>query len=319
VKDLRAYFSLVRFSHSVFALPFALCGAWLASGGMPPARVLLLILGCAVSARTAAMAFNRLVDREIDAQNPRTSARELPSGRLPAAAVRILVVLASAAFVLLAFGLNRLAGLLSFPVLAVLLAYSYVKRLSAAAHFVLGLALALAPLGAWIAVRGSFAPMQSGSFAPMQDGSFAPMQDGSFAPGPGGSGLLPVLCLAAAVLTWVAGFDLIYACQDVEFDRAARLHSIPARFGVGKALWLSSVLHVATVAGLVLVGSSAGLSFIWWVAVALVALLLLWEHSLVSKDDLSRVDAAFFTVNGWVSVLLFVGLALDRGVLGGAR
>jgi 4-hydroxybenzoate polyprenyltransferase len=172
-------------------------------------------------------------------------------------------------------------------VLAVLLAYSYVKRFSFAAHFVLGLALSLAPLGAWIAVRGSL-----------------------------GGEAVPVLWLAGAVLTWVAGFDLIYACQDVEFDRQAHLHSIPARFGIGRALGLSSALHALTVACLVLVGRVGGLSLIWWGAVALVALLLVWEHSLVSKDDLSRVDAAFFTVNGWVSVLLFLGLALDRGVLG---
>ena len=287
MRRLRDYLSLVKFSHSVFALPFALCGAWLGSGGAPPVRVLLLVVGCAVAARTAAMGFNRLVDRELDARNPRTRARELPAGRVSAAAVAALVAVASCLFVLLAFALNRLSGLLAFPVLAVLLLYSFVKRFSFAAHFVLGLALALAPLGAWIAVRGSL-----------------------------GGEAVPVLWLAGGVLSWVAGFDLIYACQDVEFDRQARLHSIPARFGIGRALGLSSVLHAVTVVCLVLVGRVAGLSFIWWGALAVVALLLVWEHSLVSKNDLSRVDAAFFTVNGWVSVLLFLGLALDRGVLG---
>jgi len=290
VTRVREYLSLVKFSHSVFALPFALCGAWLASGRVPPVRVLLLVVGCAVAARTAAMAFNRLVDREIDARNPRTRARELPSGRVSTISAAALVASASAVFVVLAFALNRTSGLLSFPVLGVLLAYSYVKRFSLAAHFVLGLALALAPLGAWIAVRGGF----------------------------DGADPAPVLWLAGAVLTWVAGFDLIYACQDVEFDRSARLHSIPARLGIGRALALSSSLHVATVVCLVFVGRRASLSFIWWAAVAVAALLLAWEHSLVSKDDLSRVDAAFFTVNGWVSVLLFFGLALDRGFLGGS-
>jgi 4-hydroxybenzoate polyprenyltransferase len=289
VRDL---LSLVKFSHSVFALPFALCGAWLAAGGIPPARTLLLVVLCAVAARTAAMAFNRLVDRRIDARNPRTSARELPAGRESAATALLLVVLASAAFVAAAFALNRLAGTLAVPVLLVLLAYSYVKRVSSGAHFVLGLALALAPLGAWVAVRGG----TGGDF---------------------GTGLAPVLWLAGSVFAWVSGFDLIYACQDVEFDRAERLHSIPARLGIAGALRLSSLLHVLTVAGLVLVGVTAQLSFIWWGAVVLAAALLVWEHSLVSKDDLSRVDAAFFTVNGWVSVLVFAGLALDRGVLGG--
>jgi len=290
VSRVRHFLSLVRFSHSVFALPFALCGAWLAQGGVPPARVLLLVVLCAVAARTAAMAFNRLADRHIDARNPRTSSRELPSGVLSAAAVAAVVLVASAAFVLLAFALNPVAGRLALPVLAVLLAYSYVKRFSSAAHFVLGLALALAPVGAWIAVRGTLVV----------------------------PGAVPVLWLGAAVLAWVAGFDLIYACQDVEFDRAEGLHSIPARLGVGRALGLSSILHAITLLCLVQVGRGAGLSFIWWCAVLVAGALLAWEHSLISKDDLSRVDAAFFTVNGWVSVLLFAGLALDRGVLGGA-
>jgi 4-hydroxybenzoate polyprenyltransferase len=290
VTRLRDWFSLVRFSHSIFALPFALCGAWLASGGLPPARVLVLVVLCAVAARTAAMAFNRVVDREIDARNPRTEGREIPKGRISAAGASVLVALASAAFVLLAFALNRTSGILSLPVLLVLLAYSYVKRVSASAHFVLGLALALAPLGAWVAVRGEIA----------------------------GASVVPVLWLAGAVLTWVAGFDLIYACQDVEFDRRTKLHSIPARLGVGRALRISVLLHVATVACLVLVGTSAGLSYVWWAAVLVAALLLAWEHSLVSERDLSRVNAAFFTVNGWVSVLLFVGLALDRGMHGGS-
>ncbi len=287
---LRDWFSLVRFSHSIFALPFALCGAWLASGGLPPARALVLVVLCAVAARTAAMAFNRVVDREIDARNPRTEGREIPKGRISAGGATVLVALASAAFVLLAFALNRTSGFLSIPVLLVLLAYSYVKRVSASAHFVLGLALALAPLGAWVAVRGEIA----------------------------GASLVPVLWLAGAVLTWVAGFDLIYACQDVEFDRRTKLHSIPARLGVGRALRLSILLHVATVACLVLVGTTARLSYPWMAAVLVAAVLLAWEHSLVSERDLSRVNAAFFTVNGWVSVLLFAGLALDRGLGGRA-
>lgn len=281
------WFALVRFSHSVFALPFALAGAWLAADGVPPARTLVLIVVCAVSARTAAMGFNRLVDRDIDALNPRTSGREIPSGTLSASAVGLLVLVACATFVLAAYALHALAGRLSFGVIAILLSYSFVKRFSVLAHVVLGIALALAPLGAWIAVRGAFdAP------------------------------LAPVLWLALAVTTWVAGFDLIYACQDAAFDEKAGLHSVPARFGVGFALALSSVLHVCTALALVLVGISAQLGWIWWLAVALAALALVYEHRLVSKDDLSRVNAAFFTVNGWIGVGLFVGLALDQALLG---
>lgn len=288
MSTLRDWFSLVRFSHSVFALPFALCGAWLAAGGPPGWRIAILVVACAVAARTAAMGFNRLVDRAIDAENPRTARREIPAGKLGTGAVRALVVFASAAFVALAFALNPLAGWLATPVLVVLLGYSYVKRVCSGAHLVLGLALALAPLGAWVAVRGAIEP-----------------------------DVTPVLWLAAAVLTWVAGFDLIYACQDADFDRRKGLHSIPARFGVANALRASSALHVATVAALVLVGTTAGLGWPWWVALAVCAALLVWQHRLVAPDDLSRVDLAFFTLNGWVGVGLFAGLALDRAIANG--
>lgn len=287
---VRDWLSLVRFSHSVFALPFALQGAWLAAGGVPRARVLALVVACAVTARTAAMGFNRLVDRRIDAANPRTRGRELPAGTLSPASVGLLVVLASALFVACAALLNPLAGALSLPVLLVLLGYSYFKRFSWLAHLVLGLALGLAPLGAWVAVRGSV-----------------------------GSDVVPVLWLALAVTTWVAGFDLVYACQDAEFDRGAGLHSVPARFGIARALALSSLLHVVTVGSLAMVGVTAELSFVWWGALVLTALLLAWEHSLVSARDLSRVDVAFFTINGWIGVGLFLGLALDRGLFPGAH
>lgn len=282
---VRDWLSLVRFSHSIFALPFALQGAWLAAGGIPSARTLLLVVVCAVAARTAAMAFNRLVDARIDARNPRTARRELPAGTLSPRAVAALVLLASLVFVGASFALNALAGLLSAPVLAVLLGYSYFKRFSAAAHFVLGLALAIAPLGAWIAVRGDF------------EGDLA-----------------PVLWLSAGVLTWVAGFDLIYACQDAEFDRASGLHSIPAKLGVRAALWLSIALHVAALAAFACVGTSADLSWPYWCAFGICAVLLAWQHAIVSPRDLSRVDVAFFTLNGWVGVGLFLGLAIDRGL-----
>ena len=282
IAALRPWFSLVRFGHSVFALPFALASAWLAAGGLPEGRVLLLIVACAVSARTAAMAFNRWLDRHIDARNPRTAGRELPRGVLAAPAVLLLAVLSAALFVRLAFALNALCGWLSFPVLLVLLGYSAFKRFSSAAHFVLGLALALAPLGAWVAVRGDLR-----------------------------GDLAPPLLLALAVLTWVAGFDLIYACQDAAFDRAAGLHSIPARMGVKRALALSSALHVATCAALLLFARRAELGWIFHVALLGAGVLLAWQHRLVSADDLSRADLAFFTLNGWVAVGLFAGLVLD--------
>jgi 4-hydroxybenzoate polyprenyltransferase len=207
---------------------------------------------------------------------------------LSARGVAALVMLSASVFVAAAFALNTLAGVLALPVIAILFAYSLVKRVSALAHFVLGLSLALAPLGAWIAVRGDF----SGD-------------------------LRPILWLSAAVVCWVAGFDLIYACQDREFDRRAGLHSIPARFGIAFALNLSSALHVATVGALAMVAVSAHLSLVYWIAIALAALLLVWEHRLVSPLDLSRVNVAFFTINGWIGVGLFVGLVIDRALQGG--
>ncbi len=273
---------LVRFSHSIFALPFALQGAWLASRGVPPAAKLGWILLCAVSARTAAMAFNRLADRRYDASNPRTASRELPSGKLSSMSVVLLVLASSATFVLAAFQLGPLCGWLSLPVLALLLAYSLVKRWSFFAHAVLGVALGMAPLGAWLAVRGEM--------------------EGD---------LVPVLMLAFAVWSWVAGFDLIYACQDADFDRSAGLHSVPARFGIGSALRISTVLHVLTVLALLGVLFRADLSWIFGLALLAAAVLLAWQHRIVRPDDLSRVDVAFFTLNGWVGVALFVGMAAD--------
>ena len=279
----RTWLGLVKFSHSIFALPFALQGAWIAARGVPPVRTLGWILWCCVAARTAAMAFNRLVDRRLDAENPRTAGRELPRGLVAPASVAALVALASAAFVGGAYALSPLCGRLSFPVLAVVLGYSFAKRFTWAAHAWLGLSLALAPLGAWLAVTGD---------------------------------LEPPLLLAAIVLCWVAGFDLIYACQDEGFDRRAGLHSIPARFGRAAALRASRSLHSLTVVLLVSFGASADLSSIYFGSVILAALLLWWEHSLVSPEDLSRVDAAFFTANGWMGVGLFAGLAADLALAG---
>ncbi len=279
-------FRMVKFSHSVFALPFALSAAWLASGGMPGPRVLALIVLCTVAARTAAMGFNRLVDRRIDAKNPRTQTRELVSGEVSARSATILVLSSSGLFIAGAFALNPLSGWLSLPVLAVLLGYSLAKRVTWLAHLVLGLALGLAPLGAWLAVTGEL----SGALA-------AP------------------LLLALAVTTWVAGFDLIYSCQDAEVDRRQALHSVPARFGIRRALQFSILLHVLTAGALVAFGLHAELGLAYWCALVVVLGLLTWQHGLVSADDLSRVDMAFFSLNGWVGVLLFIGLATDLALV----
>lgn len=270
------YFELVRFSHTLFALPFALMALFLATPGEWPApRTAAWILVCMVGARTAAMAYNRLVDRDVDARNPRTRSRHLPAGFVRAAEVVALVVLAAAVFVAGAAALNRLALSLSPIVLIVLLGYSHLKRFTALCHFGLGVALGLAPLGVWIAVRGTI------------DAS-------AWIPG----------ILGLAVLCWVTGFDILYACQDVEFDRGAGLHSIPARLGVRRALQVARLLHVAMVGCLIGLGALAGLGPIYAVGVAATTALLVWEHRLVRADDLSRIDVAFFTVNGCISLLL---------------
>jgi 4-hydroxybenzoate polyprenyltransferase len=273
---------LVRFSHSVFALPFALASAWVAAGGVPPLDRLAWIVVCAVAARTSAMAFNRWVDRDIDAANPRTAGREIPRGAVAPRVALGLALASGVGFVAAAFALGPWCGALSFPVLALLLGYSYAKRFTWVCHLWLGACLALAPLGAWVAVLGA----------------------------PTGDLSVPLL-LAAAVVTWVAGFDLVYACQDAAFDRERGLHSIPARFGLARALAVSAALHVATTAAFVAFGLAAGLGAGFWLALAAAVALLVWQHRIVRPDDLSRVDAAFFTANGWVGVALLCGVLVD--------
>jgi 4-hydroxybenzoate polyprenyltransferase len=271
---------MIKFSHSVFALPFALTSVALAIQDAVPWTKLGWILVAMVGARSAAMGFNRLADHEIDAQNPRTANRELPRRLLSRAEVTLFVAVAAAAFVLAAWRLNPLCLSLSPIALGVVFGYSYTKRFTALSHLVLGLALAIAPVGAWVAIRGAFA-------------------------------VVPVV-LGCAVLLWVAGFDTIYACQDVDFDRRSGLHSLPARLGVRHALWAARAMHVAAVALLLLVYRLAELHAAYLGGVLLVAALLGYEHSLVRHDDLRRVDAAFFTANAWVSVAYFVGTALAR-------
>ncbi|MCX7717356.1 MAG: putative 4-hydroxybenzoate polyprenyltransferase [Candidatus Sumerlaeaceae bacterium] len=270
---------MIKFQHTVFALPFALIGALLAAGGLPPMRTTVWIVAACVFARTAAMAFNRLVDAPIDARNPRTATRALPSGALSPGFAAGLVVLSCGLFVLSAAMLNTLALTLSPVALAVLLGYSYTKRFTWLSHWVLGLALGLAPAGAWIAVAGGLAA--------------------------------PPLLLCLGVMFWTAGFDLIYACQDRDFDVREGLFSVPARFGVARALWLSSTLHVICVGCFFVAGWSAGAGWIYHLGVAAAAVLLVVEHRLVNPNDLSRIEAAFFTVNSWVGVTLLAFTALD--------
>jgi 4-hydroxybenzoate polyprenyltransferase len=279
---IRVVLEMIKFEHSVFALPFALVGALLAArgaGGLPSWRQILWIVVAMVGARSAAMTMNRIADIEYDRRNPRTAARALPAGHLSLGFAWIFTVGASALLVLAAWRLNPLALELSPLALAILFIYSYTKRFTAWSHFVLGFCLGISPAAAWIAIRGSLD--------------------------------WRMLILCAAVTLWVGGFDVLYACQDVDFDRAAGLHSIPKKFGVANALQIARAMHLAMVALLIWLAISFHLAWPAWVGIAVVALLLGYEHSLVKPNDLSKMNAAFFTVNGYISLLflLFWGAA----------
>lgn len=274
-----ALLEMIKFSHTVFALPFALTGMVLAARGLPSPAVVLGILVAMVGARTAAMAWNRIADAEIDGRNPRTAGRHLPAGLVHPLEAWALTAGGTVLLLAAARFLNPLCLRLSPLPLAVIFLYPYTKRFTSLCHFVLGLALAAAPLGAWVAVTGSW----------------------SWRPVP----------LAAAVLVWTAGFDVLYALQDFEFDRAAGLHSLPRRLGIGGSLRAAGRLHVLLVALLALQLPLFGLGAWYALGVAAVAVLLLYEHSLVTPSDLSRLDAAFFTMNGVISVVVFVATFLD--------
>ena len=280
VRALGATLSMIKFQHTLFALPFALCGAILAAEGVPPWRTIGWIVGAMVGARSAAMVFNRIADLEYDRRNPRTGSRPLVTGALGMSFAWGFLAASVALFILSAAMLNRLALLLSVPALALILSYSYAKRVTWLTHLHLGVALGLAPIGAWVAVRGDIAT--------------AP------------------LVLAAAVTLWVAGFDLIYACQDVGFDRQAGLRSFPVRFGIPAALRASNLLHLAMVALLVTLPAWTDLGWVYLAGIGVVAGLLVYEHRLVRADDLSRVNQAFFTINGWISFLVLLAMATDR-------
>jgi 4-hydroxybenzoate polyprenyltransferase len=278
-KSTRLTLEAIKWEHSIFALPFALTGAVLAARGWPRMPVLLWIVLCMVSARSAAMAFNRLVDARLDAANPRTKMRALPAGKLSAGFVAGCVVVSSAVFVLGAAMLNRLTLELALPTLAVLLAYSTMKRVTRWSHLVLGLALGIAPSAAWIAVRGALDAR--------------------------------IVVLSAAVLLWVGGFDVLYACQDFEHDRAAGLKSVPQAFGLARAFWIARGMHLGMVCLLGWLVRLFGLGWLAWAGVGTVAALLLYEHCIISPRDLRRMNAAFFTLNGVISVVFFGFFAAD--------
>jgi 4-hydroxybenzoate polyprenyltransferase len=279
LQNLKITLEMIKWEHSIFALPFALCGAMLAASGIPAWHQLAWIVVAMVSARSAAMAFNRLADASIDAANPRTSVRALPAGLLSSSFVGAFVLISCAIFVLAASQLNRLTLWLSPVALAIVLIYSYSKRFTRWSHLLLGFALGIAPAAAWIAVRGSLDPR--------------------------------ILLLTAAVTFWVAGFDVIYACQDYEFDRSHGLHSLPRHLGIPTALWIARFFHLAMLGLLVALVLVFALGKLAIVGVVAVAALLIYEHSLVRHDDLSKLNAAFFTMNGVIAVVFFVFVAAD--------
>jgi 4-hydroxybenzoate polyprenyltransferase len=279
---IRTVLEMIKFEHSVFALPFALVGALLAAraaGRLPTWQQIAWIIVAMVGARSAAMTMNRIADLDYDRRNPRTANRALPTGRLSVGFAWAFTIVASALLVVAAWQLNPLALKLSPVALAILFLYSYTKRFTSLSHFVLGFCLGISPAAAWIAIRGSLD--------------------------------LRMLILCAAVTLWVGGFDVLYACQDVEFDKSARLYSIPKRFGIARALLIARGMHIVMVGLLVWLALSFRLGWLAWAGIAVVAALLIYEHSLVKHDDLSKINAAFFTVNGYISLLflLFWGAA----------
>jgi 4-hydroxybenzoate polyprenyltransferase len=278
-KNTAVTLEMIKWEHSIFALPFALTGAVLAAGGWPTLRALGWIVVCMVAARSAAMAFNRLVDAKLDAANARTAMRALPAGMLSNGFVAGFVVVSVAMFLLGAAMLNRLALELAPAAVAVVLGYSYMKRLTRWSHVVLGLSLGIAPTAAWIAVRGSLD--------------------------------WRIVVLTGAVLLWVGGFDVLYACQDFEHDRRVGLNSVPQAFGLVPAFWIARAMHVAMLLMLCWLIALFGLGKVAMLGVAVVGILLLYEHSIISPKDLRRMDAAFFTLNGVISVVFFGFIAAD--------
>lgn len=278
-QKLVLYLKMIKFSHSVFALPFALTAAIIAADGIPSFRQIFWIIIAMVSARSGAMALNRIIDIEIDAENPRTKNRELPSGKIKVSDALIFALISFLVLVFSAYMLNPLCFKLSPLAIAVLFFYSFTKRFTWFSHFVLGLAISAAPLGAWIAIKGTFD--------------------------------WQILPIAIAVIFWLAGFDILYALQDLEFDKRFGLYSIPKRFGIENSLIFSRALHFLSWALLLFTGFIFDLGAFYWLGMLVVAGLFIYEHSLVKPDDLSRLDMAFFNMNGYISVGVFVFTFLD--------
>jgi 4-hydroxybenzoate polyprenyltransferase len=276
----RNFLDAIKFEHTVFALPFAYVAMVLAAGGLPGWRVVVWVTLAMTGARTLAMSVNRLADRLIDASNPRTAARHLPAALLTPRHMLLAAILSGALLALSAWMLNPLCFRLAPFAALFLIGYSYTKRFTWTSHWILGFTDGIAAGGGWIAVSGAFAP--------------------------------PAFTLWFALTVWIAGFDLIYACQDVDFDRRAGLHSFPARFGVTAALRCAQLCHLVTVAAFVLLGLQTGLGWLYWVGAVVAAGLFLYEHSLISPDDLSRLDVAFFNVNGYIAVILFAAVLGGR-------
>ena len=279
LKKTRILLEMIKFEHTIFALPFAYLGAFLAADGVPGLRTCLWILVAMVGARTSAMGFNRIVDLPFDAKNPRTSIRALPKGEVTPKEAWIMVILAAGIYFYAAYKLNHLALLLSPWFLAVILAYSYTKRFTALCHVFLGLAVGLSPLAGWVAVKGQIE-------------------------------LLPIL-LTIGVMFWVAGFDILYACLDEEFDRTAGLHSIPAALGKKGAFLVSSIFHLAAFTAFFAIGPLAHLGWAYYLGLAVTFVLLVMQRRIVSPDDLSKMDMAFFTFNGAISIILFTAAAVS--------
>ena len=279
IAKIRTTLEMIKWEHSIFALPFALTATLLAAEGMPTLRILLWILVAMVTARSCAMAFNRWADADLDAANPRTKSRAIPAGLLSRKFVLGFTVLMGLGFVVAAAELNRLTLYLSPAVLSVLLGYSYMKRLTRWSHLVLGLALGLAPTAAWIAVRGRLDAR--------------------------------ILVLTGAVTLWVGGFDVLYACQDFEHDRAVGLHSLPQAIGVPAAFWAARLMHLAMLAMLAWFGVLFHFGGAGWLGVGAVSLLLAYEHAIVSPSDMRRLNAAFFTMNGVIAIVYFGFVATD--------
>ncbi len=274
LKKIKIILEMIKFEHTIFALPFAFTGAVLAADGIPPGRTVLWITVAMFGARSAAMGFNRWADRSFDALNPRTKNRALPMRLVTPAQVILFTAASSALLLFAAYMLNPLSFCLSPVALAVVFFYSYTKRFTYLSHAFLGLAICLSPIGAWIAVTGMLEP--------------------------------PALVLGAAVLFWLIGFDVLYALQDMEFDREAGLHSIPQRFGIRRSLWISRASHAATMTALIWLSILLSLGWLYLAGVIIALCLIVYEHTLVKENDLSKLDIAFFNMNGYISVAIFL-------------